>query len=269
MPSQKISFKGKPVYFYEIGSGFPVVFLHGFNESVNIWNKTIENISKKFRCILIDLPGFGNSPLPENLSIKYIAESVKRVVDELYIPKPLIIGHSMGAYVALEYLKNFPKALSGIGFIHSTSYPDSEDKKTNRLKTLEFLENNSVDTFFKIFIQGLVAPHNYKKEILDEIEKIILNTRKQSVIDGIKAMLNRNDNFEVYKNSDLPMLILAGKYDQLIPLEKMTKQASETKNAMIEILNNSGHLGMIEEPEKTEKAIIKFAEWVEFSLKNK
>ena len=64
------------------------------------------------------------------------------------------------------------------------------------------------------------------------------------------------------------MLIFAGKYDQLIPLEKMTKQTSETQNAMIEILKNSGHMGMIEEPQKTIEIIIKFAQWVEYSNKN-
>lgn len=269
MPLQKISFKGTPVFFTETGSGFPLVFLHGFNESIRIWDKIIDNISKTYRCVLIDLPGFGESPLPASLSIKHIAEAVKRVADELQIEKPLIIGHSMGGYTALEYLKLFPQSLSGIGFVHSTAYPDGDEKKANRIKTLEFLENNPVEAFFKIFIQGLVAPHNYKKEVIEEIEKIVNKTRKQSVIEGIKAMLHRDDNFEVYKNSELPMLILAGKYDQLIPLEKMTKQTSETQNVMIEILNNSGHLGMIEEPEKTEQTILKFASWVEYSLKNK
>lgn len=268
MPLQNLSFKGTPIYYADLGKGYPLVFLHGFNESIDIWNNIIDDISKQYRCILIDLPGFGNSPLPVHLSIKYMAESVKRVIDETEIlkknEKPILIGHSMGAYVALEYLKHFEDTISGIGFIHSSAIADSDEKKENRKKTLEFLEKNEINAFFKIFIQGLVAPHNYKKSIIEEIEKIICKTSSQSVKEGIKAMLYRTDNFEIYKKSTIPYLMLAGKYDQLILLDKILEQSSQAQNVMIEILKNTGHLGMIEEPEKTRDTIINYAKWVEY-----
>lgn len=272
MPLQNILFKGTPVFFTSKGKGYPLVFLHGFNESIDIWNKIIDKISLNHRCILIDLPGFGNSPLPSNLSIKYMAEAVKRIVDETGVSstnqKPIIIGHSMGGYVALEYLKLFGESVAAIGLIHSTAIADNDEKKENRVKTLEFLEKNKVESFFKIFIQGLPASFNYKKSLIEEIEKIVSKTTKSSVIAGIKAMLNRDDNYEIFKNYKVPYLIIAGKHDQLIPLDKLLKQASETESVMIEILNNSGHLGMIEEPEKTQDILIKFTKWVEYLNKN-
>ncbi len=254
-------FKGLPVHYEITGEGKPLIFLHGFNENSSIWNLIVPEVSKLYQCILIDLPGFGQSPLPANLTVKYMANAVHRVMDELTINKPVLIGHSMGGYVCLEFANLYPDELSGAALFHSTAIADTDDKKENRIKTLEFLDKNPVNAFFKVFIPGLFAPQNLKSELLLQTQNIIKQTHKDSVIAGTKAMLERLDRTDVLKNSSIPWLFISGKYDQLLPVEHLSLQASYCKKAMFEILYNSGHLGMVEEPEKSSKIIIKFAEW--------
>lgn len=262
MSFAKLVFKGIPVHYSITGEGFPLVFLHGFNESSQVWDSILPAVSKNYHCICIDLPGFGKSPLPSSLSIKYMADSVNRVIEELALIKPIVIGHSMGAYVVLELVNHYPNILSGAGLFHSTALADSSEKKENRKKTLYFLDKNPVDVFFKIFIQGLFAPQNLKSGYLKMAETIICQTNKNSVVAGIKAIMDRPDRTEELKQSLIPWLLVAGQFDELIPLENITMQASYCQKALVEILYNSGHLGMIEEPEKSAEIILKFAEWI-------
>ena len=257
-----ITFKGLPIHYTIYGEGLPLIFLHGFNENSHVWDSIIPSVSKSYQCVVIDLPGFGKSPLPSSLTIKYMADSVHRVIEDLAPGKPIVIGHSMGGYVTLEVAHHYPGLLSGAGLFHSTAFADSKEKKENRLKTLDYLDKNSVESFFKVFIQGLFAPQNLKSEFLTTAEAIIGVTNKRSVIAGTTAMLERPDRTEVLKNSGIPWLLIAGNHDQLIPLDHITLQASYCNKALIEILYNSGHMGMIEEPEISSEIIMKFVEWV-------
>ena len=130
------TFKGLPVHYEIIGEGLPLIFLHGFNENSAVWDLIIPALAKQYQCVVIDLPGFGKSPLPANLSIKYMANAVHRVIEEINIAKPIVIGHSMGGYVSLELAAHYPDLLSGVGLFHSTAIADTDEKKDNRLKTI-------------------------------------------------------------------------------------------------------------------------------------
>jgi pimeloyl-ACP methyl ester carboxylesterase len=255
-------YKGLPVHYEIKGEGFPLIFLHGFNESSAIWNKVVPELPIDYQCISIDLPGFGQSALPDSLTIKYMADAVHRVIDELKLVKPIIIGHSMGGYVTLELVQNYPNLVSGAGLFHSTAFADSEEKKNNRTKTIDFLERNPVELFFKTFIQGLFAPFNFKPSMINQVETMVYKTLKKSVMAATLAMRERGDRTNTLKNSTMPWLFIAGKHDSLIPLEQITLQSSFCNRSMIELLNNSGHLGMFEEPIQAQIAILKFAEWV-------
>ncbi len=256
-----INFKGLPIHYEIFGDGLPLIFLHGFNENCRIWDLTVPKISEHYKCIIVDLPGFGHSPLPAKLSLTYLANALHRIIEELNLDKPIVVGHSMGGYVALEFAHTYPNTLGGACLFHSTALADSAYKKENRLKTLDFLENNPVDLFYKVFIPGLFAPHNLNPRIVELTEKIIKQTVQESVIEGTKAMLERADRTDVLKNSRYPWLFIAGKFDQLIPIEHLSLQSSYCELSQFEILTNSGHMGMIEEPTKTLEILIKFANW--------
>ena len=257
-----IQYKGLPLHYDRIGEGKPLIFLHGFNENSKIWDWVIPTIQKDFTCITIDLPGFGRSPLPGNLTLDYMANAVYRLIEELNLLNPVIIGHSMGGYVCLEIGIKHENKLGGIALFHSTAVPDSEQKIENRLKTLAFLNSNPIEAYYKIFLSGLFSQINLKNEVYQTAEKIIIQTKIESIIAGTKAMIERKGRLDLLTNSNLPWLLIAGKNDQLIPIESLSLQASFCKKAMFEILSESAHAGMLEEPEKSSKIIMNFAKWV-------
>ena len=88
-----------------VGNGYPVVFLHGFLESISMWEYL--SLSQNNQKILIDLPGHGTSDFTKTtlFSMQSVAKEVKRVIDELNIQEYHLVGHSMGGYIGIELMK--------------------------------------------------------------------------------------------------------------------------------------------------------------------
>jgi len=145
-----ILYKNTKVSFTSIGSGPAVVLLHGFLENSSMWNQISEQISKKNRVVCIDLLGHGAT---ENCGYIHTmedqAEMVKAVLDHLRLRKYILIGHSMGGYIALAFAKLYPNNVKGLCLMNSTALPDSEEKKTNRDRGIVAVKQNH-KTFVRI-----------------------------------------------------------------------------------------------------------------------
>lgn len=240
--------------YYEAGTGFPVVLLHGFMESQEIWTGVREKLSSSFRIIVPDMPGFGESHFNRNYeSVEAMAEEVQKLLQSLQIKECIIIAHSLGGYVTLAFAEKFSHMLKGMGLFHSTAFADSDEKKQNRDKTADFIDKHGVPAFAQNFVQSLFYKER-KEELSDFIEQvyqIALHTPKETAVAVTKAMRNRPDRSHVLEEAVYPVLFIAGKADEAVPLEKSKEMFYLPKNALIQLLDETAHMGMFERPEET------------------
>jgi len=245
---------GQNLSFIEAGKGLPVVFLHGFCETREIWENFLEPLSSVCRVILIDLPGFGgNPPLESPLTIADMAEQVYNTILAIGVDQCIMIGHSMGGYVALAFCEKFPSRLKGLGLFHSTAYADSSEKKQARDKTIDFIERYGTEEFVEEFVPPLFF-EGRRKDFLEDIRKMVemgKRAAKTSVIESIRAMRDRKDRTRVLEKSHCPVLFIVGKNDIAIPFQGSQAQYSLPSYSTIHILNNTGHMGMIEWEKET------------------
>lgn len=250
----KLYMAGKILTHLEAGKGLPVVFLHGFCESKELWLNYLEPLSKICRVILLDLPGFGENPALEGpLTIADMAEEVYATLNSMEIEHCIMIGHSMGGYVSLAYSEKFPSRLKGLGLFHSTAYPDSLEKKQARDKTIEFIERYGTEEFVEEFVPPLFF-EGRRKDFKDEIKKMVemgKKAPKMSVIESIRAMRDRKDRTKVLEKCQCPVLFIVGKNDIAIPFAGSQGQFSLPSYATVHIFNNTGHMGMIEWEKET------------------
>ena len=249
------------INYYKRGKGKALVLLHGFCEDSSMWDEFIPAFSKN-KIIRIDLPGFGKSAPIENVSIEYMADAVKAVLDELKIKSCILIGHSMGGYVSLVFAKKYSSLLNGLGMFHSHPFADTEEKKKNRTKSIKFLERNGHVLFVKQLVPKLFTK-SFKSSNGFLIDQLIHRASKyttQGFIAGTNAMINRKDESEVLKNIHCPVLFIIGKKDELVPLEYSLEQTALPQIAAIHILEDVGHMGMFEAKKETRKQIKKFVE---------
>lgn len=245
--------------------GAPVVLLHGFCESQQLWKRFERELSKKFHVLCPDLPGFGKSPLfAGEINLRFVAEKVYNWLKELGIERCILIGHSLGGYVSLAFLEKYADMVDGVGLFHSTAYADSEEKKRSRDNVIAFVEKNGVEKFITSFVPPLFF-HKNREALQEEINELIAigcATPKESVIAYTRAMQQRKDRLQVLQHFKKPILYIVGEEDTSVTLEDSKKQIQSLSNYELHILEETGHMGMYEKPEESLEAVKNFVKYV-------
>lgn len=250
---QFVDFESNKIHFDDQGDGPAVVLLHGFLESLDMWDYFSKHLSKNFRVIAIDLPGHGKSDIyNSSLSMTIMAEWVKAVLDHLKIKHCVLVGHSMGGYTALEFVKQFPKMIRGFTLFHSHASADTEEARENRRRTIKIVKLDKAG-FIKEFIPDLFAEENDEKyaDEIAELQQRAAETPPQGIIAALEAMRDRSDKIELLLNAEVPVLFIAGKEDKRIPVQNIMAQAILPKHSEVLLLGNVGHMGFIEAREET------------------
>lgn len=248
----------KTLFYKDVGQGKPVVLLHGFLETHQIWDHFSEQLSKEFRVISFDLPGFGKSTLPlkGSFSLSEIGSQIISCLQGLTNEKVSLIGHSLGGYVTLAMVEQEPERFSSFGLFHSTALADSIEKKESRSKTIEFVNRNGALAFTSNFIPPLFA--NPDHEAVPFVKKIAIQTTQETVVSYLEAMRERPDRTKVLQSFNGPILFLAGSKDMVIPQESLNVQTEITKMGVLKVFEGVGHMGMFEAAKESLNCLTSF-----------
>ncbi len=257
---QFLSYKQGQIRFRDQGSGPAVIFLHGFLESLDMWEEYTGRLSKAFRVISIDLPGHGQSDcLGYVHPMEVMAEAVKFVLDSLHLRRYIFIGHSMGGYVALAFADRYPDQMKGLCLFFSTARADTDQKKRDRARAIELVKENH-RSFIRKAIPLLFRPKNRKlfHAELKALKAKALQTSKQGVIASLEGMKIRPNREVILRFAPCPIFILAGKHDSVIPLETLEPQMLLSENGTGMVIEDCGHMGFIEAKEDCFMALSRF-----------
>lgn len=252
--------RNKKIAYSRSGSGFPLVFIHGFCEDRSMWNDFTIPFLKQYSIITIDVGGFGHSELPETASIQAMAEQVEAVLQTENIQECVLIGHSMGGYIATAFAEFYPQYLKGIVMFHTHPFADTVEKKDIRDKGKAFIEEYGVEKFVTPLIPRLFSNH-YRDELRPIIHQLIetaQNYSSEAVIGGLVAMKNRPNRAAILEKTTFPVQFIIGKLDSAVTWEQSLQQTSLPNISDIQVLNDVGHMGMFEATEQTQQMILGF-----------
>ena len=231
--------------YKKMGKGKPVVLIHGFAEDGSIWDNQVEYLSGKFQLIIPDIPGSGESPLQKGANdMESFAEEIALILRKESITACAMLGHSMGGYITLAFAEKFPNLLSAMGLIHSTSFPDNDEKKRARQKSIEFIRQYGSAKFIEQSTPNLFSEEFRKNspEIVSACVKRYTNFSEDSLVQYYEAMMHRSDRTGILKEFIKPVLFVMGVYDSTILLENSLKQCYWPKISYIKVLEHSGHM---------------------------
>jgi 2-succinyl-6-hydroxy-2,4-cyclohexadiene-1-carboxylate synthase len=237
-----------------IGNGNPVVFLHGFLESIVMWDY-LKLEDSPFQSILIDLPGHGNSPLTdttEDPSLEFMAEEVSSLLDFLNFQSYHIVGHSMGGYVAL-LLKEKDSRCKKVVLLNSNFWEDGAEKKNDRIRMAE-LVLQSKNVVIQEAIPSLFYRFNRKDNVVRKLVEEAKKMEAPAIAYASLAMRSRSDKKFLLIQNPMDFLIIQGENDPLIQLETMQKELTELHVPCIRI-KESGHMAYCEQPEMVREII--------------
>jgi 2-succinyl-6-hydroxy-2,4-cyclohexadiene-1-carboxylate synthase len=241
----KIETQYKLLNYRVIGNGHPVLFLHGFLESISMWDYLSLN-ELNVQLIQIDLPGHGASSCLTNEppSMNEMAKEVLKVVAELNLEHFSIVGHSMGGYVALE-VQAISSNCERVVLLNSNFWSDSPEKRNDRRRIAQIVQT-SKNIFLNEAIPNLFTdPVKCEKAIED-----LLTEAKGLSADGISyasvAMANRVDFSEEIRQSKMNISVIQGEIDRIVPMEKMDVEIGT--DVPYYKLPLTGHMSHIENP---------------------
>jgi pimeloyl-ACP methyl ester carboxylesterase len=259
-----IETNGGTLFYRDWGSGEPVVLLHGFAEDGAVWEAVSQGLSTNVRLLIPDLPGSGRSPLWDLMTIESMTAAVKEMLDRESIERCILIGHSMGGYIALAFAEAYQERLSAFGFFHSTAYADTEEKKAGRLKSIAFIREHGAEPFIRQSIPNLFAPETRedRPRLVEDMIGRYRSFSADALAAYLDAMMQRPDRVSVLAQSGVPVLFIIGEKDQVVLPEQALAQVAVPALSYIHILPKAGHMGMLEEPAAGAAIIQSFVNFV-------
>jgi pimeloyl-ACP methyl ester carboxylesterase len=238
-----------------------LVLIHGFPFDRRLWYKLIPHLSG-LQLIIPDLPGVGNSTIKAaTMRMEDYALCIKAVLEQEGIGRCVLAGHSMGGYVALAFAELYPSMLAGLSLVHSSALADDEERKKKRMQIMEFIRMQGVEKFARSFVPGPFAPSYADEQEKEKLIRWASECSAEGLLAATDAMLHRPDRTHVLREASMPVQWIIGDKDPVFQAETSFAQAALSERVQIDLLKESGHMGMIEETRLMAEALKTFCEF--------
>jgi pimeloyl-ACP methyl ester carboxylesterase len=255
------SYKGGKIHYSDVGSGDVIVLLHGYLESSEIWNGFAEKLSETFRIISVDLPGCGSSDVyGDTHSMEFMATVIKELLNSIGLRKVFVTGHSLGGYVALAFLELFPDFLTGYCLFHSQPFPDPAEALEKRKREIEIVKMGKKNLMYPENVTRMFATSNLDRfsDALQRSKDIASMIPGDGIIAVLNGMMIRPSRLSFMEQGKVPCLWILGSMDNYIPCAVIQTRVKQPANAKTVILTESGHMGFIEEEDRSFKVVSEF-----------
>lgn len=258
-----ITYESRQLHYRDEGreNSKTLVLLHGFMQNLDVWTPFTLNFMSEMRVITIDLPGHGYSQGYSDIhNMDFMARCVKKVLEHAGVDRCVMVGHSMGGYVALSFAEQYPYTLRGLGLLHSHALADNDAKKQERLNLCESVMDNRA-SFILDFIPSLFdnsKAAGLANEIKDLKEQSLETMTEQNIIAAQKGMMQRPHHLNLLKKIQVPCLFIYGKNDNRLPLDVAVTQAMIPQYSEIMLLDHVAHMAHIEAVEYVKPRIHNF-----------
>jgi pimeloyl-ACP methyl ester carboxylesterase len=256
---------GIEIGYDEAGAGErTLLLLHAFPLNRQQWRHQLNDLPARahLRVIAPDLRGFGESALETGpATVEQWAGDVLALLDTLHVGSFLLVGASMGGYVAFELLRRVPARIAGVNLVDTRATPDTAEGRQAREETARFVEQNGATALF-----DREAPKLFSHVTLQERPEIVAEARRVAGLNspiGLAAAARglglRPDSTGDLPAIACPALVLVGEQDAISPVADARLLFERIPDARIEILTDAGHLANLEQPERFNRLVV---EWL-------
>ncbi|MCR5547779.1 MAG: alpha/beta hydrolase [Bacteroidales bacterium] len=244
-----------------------IVLLHGYLETMNIWNELVDLLKDKYRVIVLDMPGHGltdsASAQKGGVSVntmEFGADVVKALIEKCNAKNVVLGGHSMGGYVTLAFCRKYPGALEKAVIFNSNPYKDDPSKAEDRKREIDVIRAGKLDMLAELSIPKMFKPENlrlFDDKIMETIELCDMHN-PEGIVASVMGMQQREDTTDIMENPPVPMMMFEGDSDRFLDLEGVTQMIRKFPKVKHILLENTGHNSFIEAQEKVYQHICDF-----------
>jgi pimeloyl-ACP methyl ester carboxylesterase len=257
----RIELEGVTLEVEDHGQGVPVILLHGFPLSSEMWTPIRTAVEQAARLITPDMRGFGGSSKPEHgYSMEALAEDVIRLADRLDLPRFVLGGHSMGGYVALRVAAARAERLAGLILVDTRASSDTQEGRARREEGIARIRRGEAAAFLDEFVPGLLGSSTRERapRLAAELREIARHVPDHVLTGCLIGMRDRPDSSDVLGRLEVPALVITGQEDSLASPEVAQNMATLLQRARLALIPLSGHTPSVERPIPTAEAILAF-----------
>jgi 3-oxoadipate enol-lactonase len=248
----KARVNGINLAYDRLGRGTTLMLVHGYPLDRTIWNQVVPLLKDDFDLVVPDLRGFGESGLPPTpYQLTDMAADLASLLDLLKIKKIALAGHSMGGYIALAFASVYPDRLLGLGLVASQALADSPERKAARYQEAEDVLAHGVEQV----AAGMSLKLTDDPRIQAQLKELILGQRPQGLAGGLRAMAERSDSMKLLADLNIPVALIHGILDKLIPVERARAIREVLKKGHLTEIGKVGHMPMLDAPQVTAEAL--------------
>jgi len=247
----KTTVKSLTVSYNDEGpNGAPVIILiHGFPFNKSMWNEQMEVLTENFRVIAYDIRGFGNSEAgTDDFSIELFVNDLLGLMDALKIEKAMLCGSSMGGYIALNAIENYPERFNALILCDTNCVADTPEAVEKRMMAIENIDKYGVEPYANESLKNLFTPLSFvtNQKKIAAVKEMILKTSAQTLSSTLFALTKRKETCNKLAEIEVPVLILVGEDDKITPPVAARRMHKNIKRSILNVIEDAGHLSNIE-----------------------
>lgn len=256
---------GATLHYVDQGdpAALPVVFLHGFPFSRRLWDREVELTAARWRAIAVDLRGHGESSVGDGqYTIEGHVDDLIGLLDHLGIERAVLVGLSMGGYIALRAVERNPERVRALVLADTRSEADDDAGRLKRAETIRTVKAHGAEVFARAFLPAVFAPASLtgKPEAVELIRATIAGTAPLSLAGTLLALAARTDTTASLHRIAVPTLVLVGEHDALTPPAAARALQERIPGARLQVIPGAGHLSNLENPAEFQAALLEFLE---------
>ncbi|MCB2206479.1 alpha/beta hydrolase [bacterium] len=250
-----------PAFYTDDGSGLPLLFIHAFPLNSSMWRAQRRDLSTFYRVLTYDLPGFGRGgEFPDAFSLDDAADMAVELLDDRGIDRAVACGCSMGGYIALSLLRRHPDRLAGLILANTRATADTPAAKLNRSTQAAAIREGGMQDLRDEMLGKLLGETTVSSapDVVRCVEEILQHATPEGSAGMLEAMAARPDSFNALSETVLPVCVISGGEDTLIPPVESEGMKEVLRNGELQLLPHAGHLSCLERPVRFNAAVRDF-----------
>jgi len=196
-------------------------------------------------------------------SMSQMAEDIHALLEQLDTGPVVLIGHSMGGYVAFAFARKYPEMLRGLVLVGTKAGADTAEAAAGRRATAEKVKTEGAHIVVDAMAPKMLTATNTDQAMARSVRGFMEGSHPEGVIGSLLGMAERDDPTPSLSQINVPTLVIAGADDTVIPPSESQKLASAIKGARLELIPGAGHLVAFEKPDEFNRVL---RDWLKTSV---
>lgn len=265
IPSQRVRSGDAEIVYWTLGEGPAVVLLHPFPVHHEFWIPVAETLSARYRLILPDLRGHGESEVGEGpATMEKHAADLARVMDDAQIGRVPVIGVSIGGYLLFEFWRKHRVRVSALGLWNTKAPADNTEARAGRLKAATDVLERGAEPFFESMIPRVLAQttRDARPDLVNGALRMMRKMSPEDVAQVQRGMAERPDSVETLKTINVPTLLVTGDEDTATGITEAELMKQHILASQLRVIPKAGHYAAWEQPEQVSRLLREFLDGI-------